>query len=103
MPIFRYTIWRLVLFALALALLWWLGMSGWLLVAVAALIAMLVSYLALAGPRDAAARSLADRAARRQARRRAGDEDAAAEDAAAEGAPAQTARPKPSSTPKPSS
>lgn len=89
MPLVVYSALRLALFGAALGVLWLVGMGGWLLVVVAALVAWALSYVALAGPRDRAARWLAERS---QARRESGvrissrvDADAAAEDAEADG------------------
>lgn len=90
MPFVIYSALRLALFAAVLALLWWVGLGGWLLVVVAALAAWAVSYLVLGGPRDAAARWIAQRVERRRQpgqRFTAGVEaDALAEDALAEDA-----------------
>ncbi|WP_315095812.1 DUF4229 domain-containing protein [uncultured Cellulomonas sp.] len=83
-----YSVLRLALLGLCLAVLWWAGLRGWLVVVVAAFLAWGLSYVLLSGPRDAAARQLAERAERRRA---AGDrtvlgrraqEDADVEDAA---------------------
>ena len=88
MRLIVYSVLRLALFGLALLGLWAAGMGGWLLVVVAAFVAWAVSYLVLAGPRDAAALWLAERAERGRtsgARFTAGVEsDAEAEDAEAE-------------------
>ncbi len=100
-----YSALRIVILGALLGILYGVGMRGWLLPLAAILLAFLVSYLTLRGPREAAARYLADRAAARAERggRRPGrlarslDEDAAAEDAETE-AP-QSDRPKPSSRP----
>lgn len=84
MPLLTYSLLRLALLLGALGVLAWAGMGGWLLVVVAALVAWAISYVLLAGPRDAAARWLADRAERRRASgvrvSAAVDADAAAED-----------------------
>ena len=88
MPFVVYSVLRLALFGACLGLLWWAGMRTWLVAIVAAFLAWGLSYVLLAGPRDAAARHLAERAERRRA---AGDrtvlgrraqEDADLEDAA---------------------
>lgn len=78
-----YSLVRLGLFAVALLVLWWAGMGGWLLVLVAALVAGVLSYVLLGRQRTAAATWIADRRAARRPRFGAGPEaDAAAEDAA---------------------
>lgn len=104
-----YSLLRLGLLALALVAGWAVGMGGWLLVLVAALVAWALSYVLLAGPRDAAARWVAERAERRRTGPRFSpgvESDAAAEDAAVDDADgpapasgAQSERPSPSSTP----
>jgi uncharacterized membrane protein len=79
-----YTLWRVLLFVVAFGVGYLAGLRGWLLVVVAAVVALAVSYLALRRQRDAAALWLAERAQRRKAavgRSRATDEDAAYEDA----------------------
>lgn len=85
-----YSALRLGLFAACLGLLYWAGLGGWLVVVVAAFAAWGVSYVVLAGPRDAAARYLAERAARRAASgqrfSRNAEADAAHEDAVVDAA-----------------
>ena len=84
MPILTYSVLRLGLFGACLGVLYWVGLGGWLLVVVAAFAAWGVSYVVLAGPRDAAAVVLAEQAARRADGRRfsaAVEADAAHEDA----------------------
>ena len=84
MPIVTYSVLRLALFGACLGALYWAGLGGWLLVVVAAFAAWGVSYVVLAGPRDAAAVVLAERAARRAAGQRFSpsvEADAALEDA----------------------
>ncbi|MBN0042459.1 DUF4229 domain-containing protein [Cellulosimicrobium cellulans] len=90
MPVVVYSVLRLLLFAVALAALWFAGLRGWLLVLVAAVVALMLSYLTLRKPRDAASRYLAERA---EHRARTGErfsreieDDAAAEDAALDAA-----------------
>jgi len=85
-PVVVYSVLRLLLFAVALAALWFAGLRGWLLVLVAAAVALMLSYLTLRKPREAASRYLAERA---EHRARTGErfsreieDDAAAEDAA---------------------
>lgn len=86
MPLFVYSALRLGLFALALVVLWAVGMRDWLLVLVAAVVAWALSYVFLAAPRDAAALWLSQRVEGRSPRFSPGVEaDAAAEDAEAEG------------------
>lgn len=84
MPVLVYSVLRVALFAVVTALLWWLGMRSWLAPLLAAFLAWGLSYVLLAGPRDAAARHLARRAQERRDGRAAGRtaDDAAAEDAA---------------------
>lgn len=87
-PLVIYSVARLGLFAGALGLLYVVGLRSWLLVGVAALASLALSYVLLARPRDAAARWLAER----RDRRRTGTSgttaeiDAAAEDAAVDDA-----------------
>lgn len=75
-----YSLLRLAIFVVTVGVLYLVGMGGWLVVLVAAIIAAAVSYLALAKQRDAAAVFLEDRAARRTRRPSTADADAAAED-----------------------
>jgi hypothetical protein len=89
-PVVVYSVLRLLLFAVALAALWFAGLRGWLLVLVAAAVALMLSYLTLRKPREAASRYLAERA---EHRARTGErfsreieDDAAAEDAALDAA-----------------
>ena len=53
-PVVVYSVLRLLLFAVALAALWFAGLRGWLLVLVAAAVALMLSYLTLRKPREAA-------------------------------------------------
>ena len=115
MPLVVYSLLRFALFVVALLALAATSMGGWLLVVVAAFVAWALSYVLLAGRRDAAALWIAERAAQRRAsgvRFSAGVEsDAVAEDAEAGGAGgadgpdgadgrgSQSASPRPSSTP----
>ncbi|WP_086149004.1 DUF4229 domain-containing protein [Cellulosimicrobium sp. KWT-B] len=92
MPVVVYSVLRLLLFAVALGALWFAGLRGWLLVLVAAAVALMLSYLTLSKPREAASRYLAARA---EHRARTGErfsreieDDAAAEDAAVDDAAA---------------
>ena len=87
MPLVVYSALRLGLFALALVVLAWAGMGGWLLVVVAALAAWAASYAVLGRWRDDAALWLARRAEARGTGPRISadiDADAAAEDAEAD-------------------
>ena len=102
-----YSVLRLGLLAACFGLGYWAGLRTWLLLGVAVLAAWGLSYVLLAGPRDAAARYLAERAERRRqpGRRfpRAAEDDAAHEDALDDRArtsyPGETASPSPNSTP----
>ncbi|QDW64557.1 DUF4229 domain-containing protein [Oerskovia sp. KBS0722] len=86
-----YSALRLAIFAVLFVVLYALNLGHWVVCAViAAVLAFLVSYLALRGPRERAAQYLADRAARRKATgeqfSREIEDDAAFEDAAVEAA-----------------
>ena len=94
MPVVVYSVLRLALLAGSWLLLTWAGLHPLVALLVAAFVAWGLSYAALGGPRDAAARYLADRAAERAAH--AGrpvlsahaQEDAEVEDAAVDAASA---------------
>ncbi|MCR1982673.1 DUF4229 domain-containing protein [Cellulosimicrobium cellulans] len=97
MPVVVYSVLRLLLLAVALGALWFAGLRGWLLVLVAAVVALMLSYLTLSKPREAASRYLAARA---EHRARTGErfsreieDDAAAEDAEADADADATGRP----------
>jgi hypothetical protein len=85
-PLLVYSVLRLALFGACWVALLWAGfVNPWVAAVVAALAAWGLSYVALPGPRDAAARWLAEQDARRKrgvpqlsarARRDADDEDA---------------------------
>jgi hypothetical protein len=83
-PLLVYSVLRLALFGACWVALVALGLNPWISVVAAALVAWGLSYVALRGPRDAAARWLADQDAKRKgttqlsarARRDAADEDA---------------------------
>jgi len=79
-PLVMYTVWRILLFVAALGAGYLLGLRSWLLVLVAAVVAFAVSYLALARPREAAARWLAEREQRRKDGSAARDADTDYED-----------------------
>ena len=67
MPVVVYSVLRVALLAVSWLLLTWAGLHPLLALLVAAFVAWGVSYAALGGPRDAAARYLAARAAVRAA------------------------------------
>ncbi len=88
MPLLVYSVLRLALFGACWVALVVAGLNAWIAVAAAALVAWGLSYVALRGPRDAAARWLAEQDARRKegapqlsarARQDAADEDALVE------------------------
>jgi hypothetical protein len=64
-PIAVYTAGRLAVFAVLVALLWLLGLSGFLLFGLALLLSMPVSYLVLGRQLDAVTRAIEERRARR--------------------------------------
>jgi hypothetical protein len=102
-PVLIYSLLRLALFVVATVALAFAGM-GWLFaVIVGAVLAALLSYLLLNGPRDRAAQWMQARADRRGDRpklSKRAQEDADIEDAAADrDAADQSARPSPNSTP----
>lgn len=66
MPFLIYSALRIALIVLVGVVLYLVGMRGWLLGVVAVLVALLVSYLALSRPREAAALYIANRRTRRQ-------------------------------------
>lgn len=87
MPVAVFTLLRLGLLVVAAAVLYAIGFRSWLLVLLATVVALALSYLLLGRQRDAAAQHLARRAERR--RRRPPTEDELAEDAQADhGSPA---------------
>jgi small-conductance mechanosensitive channel len=88
-----YSALRLAIFAVLFLVLSLLNLGHWVVTAIlAAVLAFLVSYLVLRGPRERAAQYLADRAARRKATgekfSREIEDDAAFEDAAVDEAEA---------------
>ena len=110
MPLVVYSVLRLALFGACWVVLAWAGLNPWIAVVVAAFAAWGLSYVALPGPRDAAARWLADQDAKRKAgvstlsaraQQDAADEDALVDgqEPPDEGGDAQSASPSPSSTP----
>ncbi len=84
--VLRYTVLRIALFVAALAVLALLGASELTALVGAAVISLLLSYVLLRGPRDAAALAIAERTRARLDARSGVAQDAAAEDAAAEDA-----------------
>lgn len=90
MPLVVYSLLRLLLFGVALGVLWVAGVRGWLLVLLAAVVSLMLSYLTLRGPRDAASRYLVERSERRARSKdrftRHIEDDAAVEDAAVDAA-----------------
>lgn len=66
MPFIIYSALRIALIVLVGVVLYLVGMRGWLLGVVAVLVALLVSYLALSRPREAAALYIANRRTQRQ-------------------------------------
>ena len=84
MPLLVYSLLRLALFVACWLALVWAGLNAWIAVIVAALAAWGLSYVAMRGPRDAAAGWLAEQEAKRRgvpqlsarARKDAADEDA---------------------------
>jgi small-conductance mechanosensitive channel len=59
-----YTILRLLLFFAAILVLYWIGVGGFMLVILAALISALISYVVLSRYRDAMSTSLTGRLTR---------------------------------------
>lgn len=88
MPVAVFTLLRLGLLVLAAVVLYAVGFRSWLLVLLATVVALALSYLLLTRQRDAAARYLADRAERR--RHRPPTEDELAEDELADRASASS-------------
>lgn len=86
MPVVLYSLYRLLLLAVAVVLLDLAGFESWLLLVLAVVVALLASQVLLRGPRDAAAVYLAQRAERRRAQRTVLEEDADAEDAESDAA-----------------
>ncbi|PFG34134.1 DUF4229 domain-containing protein [Sanguibacter antarcticus] len=92
MALLRYSVLRLALLVVIAVVLYQVGMRSIQLVVVAALLALMVSYILLGGPRESAAVEIAERRARRAAGgerfSRGIEDDAAAEDARIDGAAA---------------
>lgn len=92
--VLRYSMMRFALFVLVLAVLRLAGASTLVAVGGAAVVSMLLAYVLLRGPREAAARVVAERtAARLDARRSGADDDADVEDRAVDAAPVGQAEP----------
>ena len=88
----RYSVLRLMIFFGLLCALWLLGLRTWLLLGVAALGSMAVSYFVLRGPRAQFSASIVhhlDDRAERAERARAHEIDEQAEDAEASGGSSQ--------------
>jgi hypothetical protein len=109
-PLFLYSLYRVLVFLAALGLLLWAGAQPVLAAVLAVVVAFAVSYLFLRGPRDAAAAWLSKGAERRNARRgaeprgrfaRSVDEDERYEDAAADGGDAHGSSDTPGSSDAP--
>jgi Protein of unknown function (DUF4229) len=78
-PVLKYSTLRLALFLLALLGLYLAGARGLLLLVLAALVSLALSFVLLRGPRAEMAETVAERTRRRLERSRT-DPDAAAED-----------------------
>jgi hypothetical protein len=89
LPVLKYTVLRLALFAVALLVLFLLGARGLLALLLAAAASMGLSYVLLRGPRDQVAVQIDERVRRRTGRRGGFGQgiagDAAVEDAALDG------------------
>lgn len=85
-PLLKFTALRIALFIAALVLLYLTGARDWLLLLLAAVVSLALSYVLLRGPRDELAASLQERTSERLRRRSRADEDATAEDAAVDAA-----------------
>jgi len=75
----RYSIWRLLIFVVALLALYAVGLRSWGLLILSALVSLIVSFFALRGPREQFAeqveRKVSERRARVEAFRNADDDD----------------------------
>lgn len=105
MPVALYTLYRLLLFAAFLGLLWFAGMRSWLAVIAAALLAWMAGYVLLRTQRDAAVAWIAAREQQRatsgtKARSRA-EQDADVEDAAVDAAGGTPSDDDPAGGPRP--
>lgn len=92
-PYLKYTVLRLGLFVVVLGVLAVLGARGWLLVLLAAVVSMALSFVVLGNAREEMTTAIAARTQQRTTQRRgrldrAIDEDAAAEDSSLERPPA---------------
>lgn len=79
--VLKYSVLRIGLFVACLVVLRLLGAGGWLLLLLAAVVSLGLSYLLLGGPREEMAELLSERVDRRVGRGRPRDADAEAEDA----------------------
>ncbi|MEP7763514.1 DUF4229 domain-containing protein [Sanguibacter sp. 25GB23B1] len=97
MALLKYSVLRLALLAVIAVALYAAGLRGLPLIVVAPVVALMVSYVVLGGPREAAAVELAERRTRRAAGgerfSRGIEDDAAAEDATIDRAAPRPARP----------
>lgn len=84
-PIVSFSVLRIALLAAVLAVLYALGARGLLLLGLAAVISLALSYVLLAGPRAAVTRKIEERVSGRAARAGRQSDDEAAEDREAEG------------------
>lgn len=84
-PILSFTVLRIALLAAVLAVLYAVGARGILLLALAAVISLGLSYVLLAGPRAAVTRRIEERVSGRSARAGRKSDDEMAEDREAEG------------------
>lgn len=64
-PLLKFTVLRLALFVAALAVLALMGAGGWLLLLLAAVVSLALSYVLLRGPRAELAAAIEQRTARR--------------------------------------
>ncbi len=83
-PYVSFTVLRLALLAAVIAVLYAAGARGFLLLVLAAVISLALSYVLLAGPRAAMTRQIEERVSGRVARR-APSQDELAEDRAVDG------------------
>lgn len=98
MALLKYSVLRLALLAVVAVALYAAGLRDLPLIVAAPVLALMLSYVVLTGPRDAAAVELAERKARRSAGgerfSRGIEDDAAAEDATVDGAGPRGLRPQ---------
>lgn len=98
MALLKYSVLRLALLAVVAVALYAAGLRDLPLIVAAPVLALMLSYVVLSGPRDAAAVALAERKARGNAGgerfSRGIEDDAAAEDATVDGADLRKTRPQ---------